>query len=275
MNRSCDTSTSICRLIVDQPAPGAWNMAVDEALLADAIENGVATLRLYEWSHPTISLGYFQKYDDRLQHGASQNAAVVRRQSGGGAILHDRELTYSLALPSTHPRARQAEYLYTAIHNAVIDVLTPLLAPTATGWKLILRGCEECTAESSVEEPFLCFQRRAAGDLLLAPMGIRPEGPVSPGVKILGSAQRRRQGAILQHGSLLFETSPAAPELPGVYNLTGIRLTADDVSVTLANTVSRALRIDLEESKLPEDRRVLAAELESRKYGVLEWTKRH
>ena len=77
-------------------------MGVDEALLMDAVENGVATLRFYQWSEPTLSLGYFQRYADREQHTASRNCAVVRRQTGGGAILHDRELTYSLALPANH-----------------------------------------------------------------------------------------------------------------------------------------------------------------------------
>ena len=80
-------------------------MAVDEALLIDAAENGVATLRFYQWSEPTLSLGYFQRYDDRDQHAASRECAVVRRQTGGGAILHDRELTYSL-VASRQPSAR-------------------------------------------------------------------------------------------------------------------------------------------------------------------------
>ena len=75
-------------------------MAVDETLLFDAAENGTATLRFYSWDEPTLSLGYFQRYADREQHTASRTCAVVRRQTGGGAILHDRELTYSLALPA-------------------------------------------------------------------------------------------------------------------------------------------------------------------------------
>ena len=94
------------RLIIDRPLPGAWNMAVDEALLLDASENGSASLRFYGWNAPTLSLGYFQRYDDRDLHAASRDCAVVRRQTGGGAILHDRELTYSLVLPPNHPLAR-------------------------------------------------------------------------------------------------------------------------------------------------------------------------
>ena len=94
------------RLIIDPPLRGPWNMAVDEALLADDVETDAATLRFYRWSEPTLSLGYFQSYADRELHAASRGCAVVRRQSGGGAILHDRELTYSLVLPPTNPLAQ-------------------------------------------------------------------------------------------------------------------------------------------------------------------------
>ncbi len=269
------------RLIVDPPASGPWNMAVDEALLADAVDNGVATLRLYEWDEPTLSLGYFQRYEDRDQHDASRHAAIVRRQSGGGAIVHDRELTYSLALPATHSLARDADELYTAVHEAMIAVLAPHVAAAASGWGLRLR-CGDCVLPIA-DEPFLCFQRQARGDLLLvrptsvpsADFGkLSPGEANSPGYKILGSAQRRRRGAILQHGSLLLGESPAAPELAGLNDLAGTRLSAAAVAAELQVHVSIALQMRLQESRLPDDLRVVAAELESRKYGVPAWTKR-
>ena len=106
-------------------------MAVDEVLLAHAIDTGIATLRLYQWSEPTLSLGYFQRYDDRFQHAASRDAAVVRRQSGGGAILHEHELTYSISLPADHPLAHHADKLYTAVHEAIIAELAPRIAMTS------------------------------------------------------------------------------------------------------------------------------------------------
>src|SRR5689334_21696416 len=87
------------RLIIDPPRQGSMNMAIDDALLESAAEAGVATLRLYQWSEPTLSLGYFQAAAERKTHQPSLTCALVRRASGGGAILHDRELTYSLALP--------------------------------------------------------------------------------------------------------------------------------------------------------------------------------
>src|SRR5437764_2183769 len=110
------------RLLLDPPAPGAWNMAVDEALLETAAGSGVATLRFYQWQEPTLSLGYFQAAADRQQHAASRDCPLVRRASGGGAILHDRELTYSIALPQ--PKAAAA--LYDACHETLIAALREL-----------------------------------------------------------------------------------------------------------------------------------------------------
>src|SRR5438445_617792 len=83
-----------CRLIHDLPGDGPWNMAVDEALLEDAARSGRPTLRFYGWAEPTLSLGYFQPYAQRASHPPSSRCAVVRRPTGGGAILHDAELTY-------------------------------------------------------------------------------------------------------------------------------------------------------------------------------------
>ncbi len=98
-----------CRLIVDPPQAGAWNMAVDEALLESAVAGGLPVFRLYQWSEPTLSLGYFQAVADRQQHPASHGCPLVRRRSGGGAILHAHELTYaarrSTGSSFTHPPA--------------------------------------------------------------------------------------------------------------------------------------------------------------------------
>ena len=105
--------------MIDQRALGAWQMAVDEALLESAAERGVPTLRFYQWSEPTLSLGYFQHHADRLAHPDSRACPLVRRATGGGAIVHDVELTYSLALPGTHSFARESFALYGRVHQAI------------------------------------------------------------------------------------------------------------------------------------------------------------
>src|SRR5262245_4394959 len=112
-------------LIVDSsPQSGAWNMAVDEALLEESLRSGDVFVRLYHWSEPTISLGYFQKATDRDTSGRLATLPVVRRLSGGGAILHHHEQTYSCCLPPMHPMASQPLQLYDAIHSVVIEFLS-------------------------------------------------------------------------------------------------------------------------------------------------------
>ncbi len=258
-----------CRLIVDPPARGPWNMAVDEALLAAAAGGeDVATLRLYQWEEPTLSLGYFQRYDDRQTHAASRDAAVVRRQSGGGALIHDRELTYSLVLPSVHPLARDTQRLYYAMHRAIVAVLTRLLGAHGDGWTLELR--EEGAGLLAREEPFLCYQRQAAGDVTVAAGDDKADGPAH---KIIGSAQRRR-GAVLQHGSVLLGTSLAAPELPGLCNLTGASLTADQLAAELPAATAELVGHGSRPAELPAAVAAEAARLAQEKYSSPSWTER-
>ena len=185
-----------CRWLFDKPAPGAWNMAVDEVLLEDA-ESGVATLRCYGWSKPTLSLGYFQRTAGRADHPASLVCPLVRRASGGGAILHDAELTYSFAAPIADRLGASAAGLYEAIHGAIVETLARF-AVVANAFP----GPAEEAASS-----FLCFQRRAAGDLMVGQS------------KIVGSAQRRHRQAILQHGSVLLGASRFARSCRGSRNL--------------------------------------------------------
>src|SRR2546423_9952589 len=98
---SASTSEATWRLLLDPPAARAWNMAVDEFLLdCWAAVGAPPTLRFYGWAPPCLSLGYFQPFGVVDVAGCrSLGVEVVRRPTGGRAILHDRELTYSLALP--------------------------------------------------------------------------------------------------------------------------------------------------------------------------------
>ena len=213
-------------LVIDQPQDGLTNMAVDEALLTQAAAGELGpVLRFYQWSPATLSLGYFQRYAERALHPPSEHCAVVRRASGGGAILHDRELTYSLVLPAGHPLAARAEPLYRAVHQALIDVLAAHgldarfwddVQSPARAAKISASGeAFACGDEAKRQtggvplpqspppnpqsprqrDPFLCFQRRSPGDLVLR---AKDEASLKPAIwhKILGSAQRRRHGAV-------------------------------------------------------------------------------
>ncbi|MEM9352195.1 MAG: lipoate--protein ligase [Planctomycetota bacterium] len=254
------------RLIQDPPGDGAWNMAVDQALLHAAADGGPVTLRLYRWERPTLSLGYFQAHAERDAHAASRGADLVRRQSGGGAILHDHELTYSLVIPPGRPLATQTQALYDTVHESLIAILTalpPLAADSAS-----LQRFEAADGALPTNEPFLCFERRSAGDILLS-CG-------SGSHKIVGSAQRRWRGAVLQHGSILLRRSVSAPELPGFCDLTKAE----------ENETERALRQELpqlltgsaggpfEESSLPDGLHEAAAAIAVDRYRSKLWTQR-
>lgn len=166
-------------------------MAADEALMnLVASGDSVPTLRLYQWSEPSISLGYFQKYAEYEALEPPAGALpVVRRLTGGGAILHDRELTYSITLPVGHSiLAEGPNHLYEMAHDAVIAAFDSFRLATWRG----------CTSDDSgpARGPFFCFARRHCFDVL-AGAGAESDA------KIAGSAQRRTQHAVLQHGSII------------------------------------------------------------------------
>lgn len=256
------------RLLVDPPAGGAWNMAVDEALLEHAARTALPVLRFYRWTPATLSLGYFQRALARLDHPASRACPLVRRPSGGGAIVHDRELTYALIVPPGHRLARQAARLYRAVHAALVEALVQwgikaqmVRCSPNSNCDALASGPRE-DAAGSTGEAFLCFDRRGEGDLVVG------------GAKIAGSAQRRRRGAVLQHGSLLLAASPAAPELPGVAEAAGLALEADLLRDRWTAHLAASLDLTFASGSLSPAERQTAVELQRSKYAAGEWTYR-
>jgi len=239
--------TTACRLLLDPPGGGAWNMAVDEVLLERSVEEDLCCWRMYRWREPTLSLGYFQSHGDRRDHAHSINCPTVRRLTGGGAIVHDIELTYSLVVPAGHPLAAQRNRLYETVHNSLIETLTEF------GVSATL--CKNCQQRRAVTEPFLCFQRRSPGDVLIG------------GIKIAGSAQRRRRGTVLQHGSILLGRSAAAPELDGLAEIAQKSITAEVLTEAWTAVLAEDLSFAWHEEPLSEHERRLATELEQQKYA--------
>jgi lipoate-protein ligase A len=246
--------TARCRLILDPPASGAWNMAVDEALQLGTTKDSPLLLRFYGWTPATLSLGYFQSLADRKQHEASMSCPVTRRLSGGGAILHDRELTYSIIVPPGHPWSSDVQLLYDLFHQTLIETLAEWNVPTSQ--------CTEPIVRPAADEPFLCFARRALGDVLL------------DGWKICGSAQRRRQATVLQHGSILLDRSPAAPELPGIAELRGENISPAELASAWAEHLHSVLGLQLQPSELTSAERSSAAQLSDQKYDFRPWIAR-
>ncbi len=204
------------RLLVDHPLLGPMNMALDEALLqTSGCAAASPVLRFYAWSPPTISLGYFQDHADyeRLP-SAVGGLSVVRRTTGGGAILHDLEVTYSLAIPASHPLVvGRPNHLYNLAHEAIIKAIGHGVrlfgdGPEARGDPVTdpqspIRNPQSAirNSQSTRRGPFFCFARRHALDVVI-------DDPAGPGgvSKIAGSAQRRNAGAILQHGSIILDS---------------------------------------------------------------------
>lgn len=240
------------RLIVDAPARGSWNMAVDEALLQTAEQTGWTTFRLYRWEEPTLSLGYFQQGSARATHATSRHCPLVRRSTGGGAILHDRELTYSLAVPIAAITNRKTHHWYRIAHTTLVATLAQY------GVKTHL--CPK--TDRGREGAFLCFQRRSQGDVLLR------------GAKVAGSAQRRRHRALLQHGSLLLDRSKAAPELPGIRQLAAKRLEMPIFLASWLRCLACRLGIQWHHTSLDTIELRLAEAIERERFGNTRWALR-
>ncbi|HEX6910589.1 MAG TPA: lipoate--protein ligase family protein [Longimicrobium sp.] len=177
------------RLLDTPPAPGAWNMAVDDALAESVRAGAPPVLRVYRWSPPCLSLGRNQPTDgyDRAEI-ARRGLDVVRRPTGGRAVLHHRELTYSVAARDGDLGGpRQA---YAAINRALVAGLRRLGIPA----HLQPAGTERAPVPSLAP----CFEQPVEGEVTAA------------GRKLVGSAQRRDRGVLLQHGSLPVQDDQSA-----------------------------------------------------------------
>jgi lipoate-protein ligase A len=168
-------------LIRDAAAGGAWNMALDEALLEAATE-GLMVLRLYAWDPPTLSFGRNEPALRRYDRGAiaARGIATVRRPTGGRAVWHHREVTYSVAAPlATFGSLRDT---YAEIHSLLAQALERAGASVNLAPARPAGGVGDGA----------CFASAAGGEVLAA-----------GGAKVVGSAQVRRGNAFLQHGSIL------------------------------------------------------------------------
>ena len=208
-------------LIFDQPRNGAENMAIDDAMLQWCDIHQQVALRIYRWTKPTLSLGYFQPWEEWLAYRDQvvmpklheqqlreplqscdlfeRSFAVVRRRTGGGAIVHHHDWTYSLVVPWDQVRLGPTRNLYQWIHEGLAEWLT------SYGFSAHLQSTSEPASKSAA---FLCFQRRTEGDILVG------------ADKIIGSAQRRGKRSLLQHGSVLLARSGFAVGLPGLAEIT-------------------------------------------------------
>ena len=228
-------------------AAGPAQMALDEALLECAT---VPTVRLYTWDPPAVSLGYFQDHAS-IAARLPPDMTVVRRITGGGAIWHEHEVTYSLigilgqgGLP---PRTKD---LYPLLHGAILAALA--------GYGAVLQAQPETVGDRRYADEPRCFASPAADDLVHADGG-----------KVLGSAARARGTRVLVHGSLKLATNPWDGAM-----VAACGLTAEQAGDALLSGISQAL------GETPQAGELTADEIEHRdrllalRYGNDDWVVR-
>ena len=236
------------RLLPFETLPGPDQMAADEALLGTAADHGVGSLRFYAWSTPTVSLGYFQPAADRL---ALSPLPWVRRATGGAALVHHHEVTYALALPAGSDWHDPHVLWLCRLHHTIRDALAPL------GCCLRAVVCGEEKRLGDV----LCFLHQTPGDLLCG------------GAKVVGSAQRKQRGAMLQHGGILLRRSEHSPQLAGLAELADVHLSAGRVAEVVAERFAADTGWILEASDWTADERAARTEAAD-KYRSAAWNER-
>ncbi len=257
--------TPLLRVLVHGRAPAAWNMAVDEALLS--APQGGWTLRFYAWNRPTVSLGYAQPFE-RVDVALAQRLgmALVRRPTGGRAVLHAGELTYSITGPADSG----------VLAGGVSASYRRIAAGLQAGLGLL--GAEP-DVERSGTAPLPrhkgpCFSARTRYELSVG------------GRKLVGSAQRRRDGRLLQHGSILLDapdrrlwavlgegSGQAADASLGLYELLSVRPTRRVLVACLTRGIAEALGLPARRSQLTVTERRTARRLCVR-YRDPQWTRR-
>lgn len=229
---------------------GATQMSLDEAMMFST-ESGVASFRLYTWSEPTLSLGYFQSASARQSEALLAGMPFLRRSSGGGAIIHHHELTYCLALPAE--KVWHSEESWSCrFHHLLVKVLRRFGVESKT----VVCG-EECKRGE-----FLCFEHQTPGDVVID--RDRRE-------KVVGSAQRRYRDGTMQHGSILLQQSKFAPRLPGIVDLTGNSISTADLGEAIidglrSDTAWGIVRTDWTDAMLRR-----AEEIREAKYANSSW----
>ena len=181
------------RLILDPPRSAPLNMAIDERLMRGVRDGAMPTLRFYRWQGPAVSVGYFEDVSRAAVRFRceEQRLPVVRRITGGGAVRHGADLTFSLALRLPVPFfSSDVKSSYLKINEAVRVGLREDYG------SLDYADCRSMPSQSSKQKGRVCFEASRCYDLLL------------DGKKVLGGIQRRTGGTLL-HQSTLFLPGPA------------------------------------------------------------------
>ena len=269
-------SPTTWRCIITPPAKGSWNMALDESLLESiGLERSPAVLRLYSWNPGCVSLGYAQPIAD-IDHLKQEAFGwdIVRRPTGGRAVLHIDELTYSVIAPKDEPRVKGSIIeSYRRLSKALLNALGKLGLDAQADKEYDL-------PEGSQKNAAVCFEVPSNYEITVA------------GKKLIGSAQARKHKAVLQHGSLplfgnitrildIMPFSSSESKQRAKTKLTNHATTVESISGTkppldqaieaFHQAFAETLNIQFD-FKQPTEKEILRAyELEKEKYKKPEW----
>ncbi len=271
--------------------PGDYLMALDEALLESVIKGGTPVIRFYTWRPATLSLGVNQPVGEiDPEECLRRGFGLVRRLTGGRAVLHQHELTYSVIAREGDPRVSGGVIeSYRKISAALVDGLRSLgtdvglAEPNPALYRAIAASRRQPEPEETAESSFgaVCFDVASAYEI------------TAGGRKLVGSAQARRGGAILQHGSILLDIDwdawvsvfsyateagkqRANAKLPT--RMTSLReelgrlVTPEEVKAALVRSFEQTLKVELTPSTLNEQEKVATEQLAREKYGSDAWT---
>ncbi|GAB2693440.1 biotin/lipoate A/B protein ligase family protein [Paenibacillus thermoaerophilus] len=267
----------------------AENMAIDEAILTAHSEGNVPpTVRFYGWNPPSLSVGYFQKASEEVDFEALDRLGIgyVRRATGGRAVLHDRELTYSLIVSEDYP----------GLPKSVTEAYRVLSVGLLYGFQNLGLDAEMVTLASEEEKRKYASPEGSSSACFDSPSWYEL---VVEGRKIAGSAQTRARGVVLQHGSILLDLDAdllfdllrfpseriktrmkesflrkavAINELLEAKNLPAVDLPR--VEAAFFEGLARGLEAELVPGELTPYERELADRLVREKYGNEEWNHR-
>lgn len=264
------------RLIKDSYHTGFTNMAIDEAIMIAHREGLVPpTIRFYQWSPPAVSLGYFQDLQKEIDVDVCQDMGIdiVRRPTGGKAVLHDKELTYSFIIRENHP----------LVNNSILETYKKISGGMIRGLSYIgvtaeLVPLREKSEIHHSDFKSICFSVPSQYEVQVE------------GKKIVGSAQVRKREIVLQHGSLLIELEkdklfsvfnfPSAQireRFKTRFNATSLeeilkrKINFSELSEILPRGFEKEFGVRLLEGKLTEQEEKISKELLENKYLTYEW----
>lgn len=266
------------RLLIHDPLPPPMALAIDEAIaLRCADDGGQPTLRFYQWDRPAISIGRFQPIEAAVRWAdcRSANIPVLRRITGGRAVWHHRELTYSLVTPLPSPLFSSSLLETVALIGcALADGLQQLGLPAHASPAPLPDSAPRRPRRMDTHRSAHCFAEPAWYEVSV------------DGKKVIGSAQRRWRDRFLQQGSILLrhDAHAVARWLPvdpndlqaatGLNDVLPKPVEADRLAELLTRHVASTWKIELQPGSLTVEESALAEELAREKYEHVAWTRR-